>query len=126
MTTNLEYYRKQAKALLKAAKSGDPAATERIQRYSLELALNAAQLTIAREQGFTSWTKFRQFILRSRLDDHNRIAEFISAATSDLTQAKEILAKYYPWIGLGLVVGIVAFVVLRQKFKRPEIVPDHP
>jgi membrane protein YqaA with SNARE-associated domain len=42
------------------------------------------------------------------------------------TQAKEILAKYYPWIGLGLVVGIVIFVLLRQKFKRPEIVPDHP
>jgi membrane protein YqaA with SNARE-associated domain len=41
-------------------------------------------------------------------------------------QAKEILAKYYPWIGLGLVVGIVVFVVLRQKLKRPEIVPDHP
>jgi membrane protein YqaA with SNARE-associated domain len=41
-------------------------------------------------------------------------------------QAKEILAKYYPWIGVGLVVGIVVFVVLRQKFKRPEIVPDHP
>jgi membrane protein YqaA with SNARE-associated domain len=41
-------------------------------------------------------------------------------------QAKEILAKYYPWIGIGLFVGIVVFVVLRQKLKRPEIVPDHP
>ena len=41
-------------------------------------------------------------------------------------QAKEIIAKYYPWIGLGLVVAIVAFVLLRQKFKRPEIVTDHP
>jgi len=41
-------------------------------------------------------------------------------------QAKEILAKYYPWIGLGLVVGIVVFVLLRQKLKRPEIVIDHP
>jgi hypothetical protein len=41
-------------------------------------------------------------------------------------QAKEILAKYYPWIGLGLVVGIVVFVVFRKKLKRPEIVPDHP
>jgi membrane protein YqaA with SNARE-associated domain len=41
-------------------------------------------------------------------------------------QAKEILAKYYPWIGLGLVVGIVGFVLLRQKFKRTEIVADHP
>ena len=41
-------------------------------------------------------------------------------------QAKEILAKYYPWIGLGLVVAIVIFVLLRQKFKRPEIAADHP
>jgi membrane protein YqaA with SNARE-associated domain len=41
-------------------------------------------------------------------------------------QAKEILAKYYPWIGLGLVVGIVVFVLLRQRLKRPEIVIDHP
>lgn len=41
-------------------------------------------------------------------------------------QAKEILAKYYPFIGIGLVVGIIIFVILRQKFKRPEIVPDHP
>lgn len=41
-------------------------------------------------------------------------------------QAKEILAKYYPWIGLGLVVGIVIFVLLRQKLKRQEIATDHP
>lgn len=42
------------------------------------------------------------------------------------SQAKEILTKYYPFIGLGLVVLIVLYVVLRQKLKRPEIVPDHP
>ena len=107
MTTNLEYYRKQAKALLKAAKSGDPSATERIQRYSQELALNAAQLTIAREQGFTSWTKFRQFMLRSRLDDHNKIAEFISAATSDLKQAEEILAQHPDVAKAGFYVALV-------------------
>jgi len=41
-------------------------------------------------------------------------------------QAKEILTKYYPFIGVGLVVLIVLFVVLRQKLKRPEIVTDHP
>jgi len=39
-------------------------------------------------------------------------------------QAKDIIAKYYPWIGIGLVVGIIIFVLLRQKFKRPEIVTD--
>ncbi|HJP91057.1 MAG TPA: VTT domain-containing protein [Pyrinomonadaceae bacterium] len=30
-------------------------------------------------------------------------------------QAKEILAKYYPWIGLGLVAAIVLFVFVKQR-----------
>ena len=41
-------------------------------------------------------------------------------------QAKEILAKYYPIIGLGFAVLIVLFLVLRQILKKPEIVTDHP
>lgn len=32
--------------------------------------------------------------------------------------AKAILAKYYPWIGLGLVVAILTFVVLKRWMKR--------
>jgi membrane protein YqaA with SNARE-associated domain len=32
--------------------------------------------------------------------------------------AKVILATYYPWIGLGLAVGILVFVVLRGLWKR--------
>ena len=32
-------------------------------------------------------------------------------------QAKEILAKYYPWIGLGVVAVIVGFVILRRWIK---------
>jgi hypothetical protein len=50
---NLQYYRKQAKALLKASKSGDANATQRLQRYMSKQtampALNDAQLTIDRE-----------------------------------------------------------------------------
>ena len=34
------------------------------------------------------------------------------------TQAKEILAKYYPWIGLVLVVAIIAFVFVKRWVKR--------
>ena len=41
-------------------------------------------------------------------------------------QAKEILAKYYPWIGLGLVAAIVVFVLLRQKLKKPVVATDYP
>lgn len=33
-------------------------------------------------------------------------------------EAKEILAKYYPWIGMGLVAGIVLFVIVKQRRKR--------
>lgn len=35
-------------------------------------------------------------------------------------EAKEILAKYYPWIGLGLVAAIVSFVVLKRLLKRDQ------
>jgi membrane protein YqaA with SNARE-associated domain len=33
-------------------------------------------------------------------------------------EAKEILAKYYPWIGLGLVAAILLFVVVKRLLKR--------
>ena len=33
-------------------------------------------------------------------------------------QAKEIIAKYYPWIGLVLVAAIVAFVLIRRWVRR--------
>jgi len=33
-------------------------------------------------------------------------------------EAKAILAKYYPWIGLGLVVAIVLFVFVKRWVKR--------
>jgi len=33
-------------------------------------------------------------------------------------QAREVLAKYYPWIGLGLAAAIVVFVLTRKIFKR--------
>src|ERR1044071_8203275 len=33
-------------------------------------------------------------------------------------EAKEILVKYYPWIGLGLVAAIIVFVVIKQRLRR--------
>ena len=36
-------------------------------------------------------------------------------------QAKEILIRYYPWIGLGLVAAIVIFIVVKQRLKRTRI-----
>lgn len=34
--------------------------------------------------------------------------------------AKEILAKYYPWIGLGLVAAILLFVIVKRLLKRSQ------
>lgn len=34
-------------------------------------------------------------------------------------EAKAILAQYYPWIGLGLAVAILAFVIARRLMRRP-------
>ena len=38
-------------------------------------------------------------------------------------EAKAILAKYYPWIGLGLVVAIVLFMIVKQ---RRNLIRVHP
>ena len=35
-------------------------------------------------------------------------------------EAKAILAKYYPWIGLGLVAAILLFVILKRVLKRDQ------
>ncbi|MBI3974225.1 MAG: hypothetical protein HY332_23350 [Chloroflexi bacterium] len=71
----LEYYRKQAKSLLKAHRSGDVRAAARIKRHLPRLAepseteilassirLSDAQLVIAREHGFASWPRLKRAV----------------------------------------------------------------
>jgi ankyrin repeat protein len=106
-TLNLEYYRKQAKSLLHAAQSGDAAALSRIGGTP---ALHAAQLAIAREQGFPSWPRFRAFLAQSALDFQGLVAAFVEAALSDRRRADELLAAHpaladagvYPALVLGM------------------------
>lgn len=110
---NLEFYRKQAKALLKSAKSGDPAALQRIELDAQHnpanerLALHHAQLAIAREQGFLSWPRFKAFIATSRLDPQDLVKEFVSAALSDRKRAEELLAKAPGLAGAGIYAALV-------------------
>lgn len=109
---NLEYYRKQAKGLLKAAKLGDPAALQRISRHAVRCdpaapALHDAQLTIAREQGFASWPRFHAYVVESGQAPDGLVAEFIDAAVSDLRRAKEILAAHPQIADAGFYVDLV-------------------
>jgi len=112
---NLEYYRKQAKNMLKAGKAGDPGALQRLRRYVPQLnqptadppALHDAQLAIAREQGFPSWPRFKAFIVESRLDFQELVASFIDAAVSDGQRAKAILDAHPKIAGAGFYVALV-------------------
>lgn len=108
---NLEYYRRAAKSLLKAARLGDRSALERIAHRSNQLshppALHHAQLAIAREQGFTSWPQFRTFLIESSLDFENLVAEFVKAALGDLRRAQETLTRHPDIAGADLYTALL-------------------
>ncbi|TMC02596.1 MAG: hypothetical protein E6J41_29755 [Chloroflexi bacterium] len=60
---DLDQLRRQAKELRDAARAGDPTALERVNRHlrppADPLALSAAQHAIAREHGFSSWSRLK-------------------------------------------------------------------
>ena len=56
---SLDHLRRQARDLLRAAQAGDSTAVGRIRAVSDALTLASAQLAVAREYGFASWTRLR-------------------------------------------------------------------
>src|ERR1035438_1227721 len=62
---DLDQYKTQAKELLKEARAASPEALARLREYgrSDHVKLADAQFVIARENGFPSWAKFKEFIL---------------------------------------------------------------
>lgn len=87
---NLTHLRHQAKDLLRAAKSGEPDALERIRAVSERIALASAQLAIAREYGFASWTKLHDEIARRELLNSRDVSRLraLLARDSALATAK--------------------------------------
>ncbi|MGZ3306082.1 MAG: ankyrin repeat domain-containing protein [Asticcacaulis sp.] len=111
---NLEFYRKQAKALLRAARSGDREANDRLKAVAgpktadvHEPALHMAQRVIARDNGFSSWPRFQAFITESRLDFMALADRFIDAATSDGRRARDLLADHPDLAQAGFYVALV-------------------
>jgi len=64
-------------------------------------------LTIAREQGFVSWPRFKEFIVESNLNFQELVAAFIDAATSDFKRAEEILSTHPKIADAGFYVALV-------------------
>jgi ankyrin repeat protein len=102
---NLEFDRKQAKVLLDAAQRGD---ADAIRRFNVShprfgavsdpsllgkaVGLHDAQLVVAREYGFASWPRWKQFVETRRLDVSQRAAELVKAACSnDVRKARVML-----------------------------------
>jgi hypothetical protein len=80
---DLDQLRRQAKDLLRSARNGDPAAAARLQATSVANGpnLSAAQLTVAREYGFVSWTKLKTEVERREIlndRDLDRLTAFIA------------------------------------------------
>jgi len=105
---NLQTDRKRAKALLKAAKRGDAKALFRFKthhpRFAAQdrtqiahvVALRDAQLVVAREYGFASWPRWKQFVEMRQLDYAHRAAELIKAACSNDVRKARLLLEIDP------------------------------
>jgi RIO kinase 1 len=75
--TNLEYYRKQAKKLLRDYRAGNREARKRVRTSGghSKLALHDAQWVVAQEAGFSSWPALRSHILDQGRDSDASGAE---------------------------------------------------
>lgn len=71
---HLDQLRRQAKDLLRAAKTGDREAVSRLGAMSGPMNLASAQLAVAREHGFASWTRLRTEVERRRILDQRDVA----------------------------------------------------
>jgi ankyrin repeat protein len=91
---SLEQLRKQAKDLLAAVRAGEPVATARVAaehpRPDEQLKLTGAQLVVAREYGFSSWTRLRAYVER------------LAAHGPDLRHAYHDDPDYYEGRAFGL------------------------
>ena len=87
---DLGHLRHQARDLLRAAKTGDPDAIERMRAYSDRMTLSAAQLTISRENGWVSWPAMRQYV--EELRRINAVVDSPSGLEELLAQAQSLVS----------------------------------
>jgi uncharacterized protein len=66
---DLGQLRRQAKDLVRAARSGEREALDRLRAGSGRLTLSAAQLAVAREHGFPSWPQLKREVERREILD---------------------------------------------------------
>src|SRR5262249_11831780 len=115
---SLDQARNQARDLLRAFKSGDPAALDRVREHHPRLAaaaipgrrftLSGAQLVIAREAGLPNWAQLRRAIEQLSVPDccrpflrelqyyDDRAQGLLSVHAAGQEQAVALLRRYHP------------------------------
>ena len=127
---NLSHLRRQARDVLRAAQSGDISAVDRIRAVSDRLTLAAAQLTVAREYGFTSWAGLKAEVEARTMDLAQQVEAFCTASIRDWTgRAARMLAATPEIADYGFATAVIlgdAGRVRREIKRRPELVtrPD--
>lgn len=86
--------RNKAKDLLRAAKEGHTDARGRIEKVSDTLTLASAQLALAREYGFDSWSKLKVEVERRRILDDRDLDGLASLLTDDPDQASTTMEHW--------------------------------
>jgi len=90
---DIDQLRHQARDLLRAARSGDPAAAARIAAVADSMTLATAQLALAREHGFASWPRLKAEVDARSSDLAEQVDAFLEASMRDWTgRAARILA----------------------------------
>lgn len=89
---DLNQLRHQARDLLRAARAGDAAAAARIRAVSERMTLMAAQLAVAREYGFASWTKLKAEVDARTTDLARKVDAFLEASIRGGPAAVRLLA----------------------------------
>jgi ankyrin repeat protein len=90
---SLDHLRRQARDLLRAAQAGDTTAAGRIRAVSGTLTLASAQLAVAREYGFASWTRLRDEVTARTVSLAQQAEAFCEASIGDGTgRAARMLA----------------------------------
>ena len=100
---SLDQLRRRAKELRDAARSGDPAAMERITACTPAagagtITLAAAQLAIAREHGHPSWPQLVAEVRARTAELGQRVEEFLVASIRDWTGRAARMLDRDPWI----------------------------
>jgi ankyrin repeat protein len=105
---NLDHLRRQARDLLRAARTGNTAAAERIHAVSDQLNLTAAQLAVAREYGFASWAKLKTEVQARSAELAQLADEFCRASIRDWTgRAARMLAARPELASYNLATAVV-------------------